>query len=138
MNCILLVDDHEPTNVLHKIVIKRTKKVDKVIDFLDAEAALNYLGSTYSDDKPKPDFIFLDINMPRINAWEFLKKYESLSQEQTADISVVIVSTSKHPEDIKRAEESEIVQHYVPKPLTKEAFLKVINNSLENFSVVSA
>lgn len=72
LNCILLVDDDEPTNFLHRIIIRKAGLDVNVQSTFSGEEALDYLTckGEFSDampNYPKPGIILLDINMPGIN-----------------------------------------------------------------------
>ena len=114
---IMTIDDSEVDLHLYKRVIKRSELIENLIVFQFAEDALSYLKS---DDRDEVDAILLDINMPRMNGFEFL---ERLTNDITLDKCpsvVVMLTTSLDPEDNRRAEQYEVVKGYVNKPLTEE------------------
>ena len=84
--CILLIDDDDATNFIHEMVIKMAD-IDTHIEICtSARKALDYLTckGEYSANTsyPQPGIIFLDINMPGMSGWDFLKEYDSLPEEQ--------------------------------------------------------
>src|ERR1044072_9954671 len=95
LNCILLIYDDEPTNFLNRMVIEEVDCTNRVEIMQSARDALKYLTNTTSNgDYPRPDLVFLDINMPAMDGWEFLEKYNQLSDHQKARIVVVMLTTS--------------------------------------------
>ncbi|MEL6864049.1 MAG: response regulator [Bacteroidota bacterium] len=126
LNCIMLIDDDFATNLYHEIIIKELDCVEHLIILDGAEKALEYLKSPASADHPKPDLIFLDINMPRMTGWDFLSEYENLSDSQRSGNIVVMLSTSSHPDDLRRAEENPFVKEYQSKPITDQMLLELI------------
>lgn len=80
VKCILLIDDDEPTNFLHKIVISDSGRAEKVVEVQSGFEALDYLEKMEDGKYPQPDLIFLDINMPAMNGWEFLEEYDKLDE----------------------------------------------------------
>ena len=72
--CILLVDDNPDDNFFHEREIKRNNPSNAVVTRNSAIRALEYLKSE-KDLGRRPDLIFLDINMPGMNGWEFLEAY---------------------------------------------------------------
>ncbi len=126
----MLIDDHLPTNVLHKLAIEETNSVNCVMDFTDAEEALQYMQEDFTEERLKPNIIFLDINMPGMNGWEFLDEYRKLPKEKLSEVTVLMLSTSSHPDDLSKAETDELVDDYIYKPLTSEMMLAIIDNYL--------
>lgn len=127
LNCILLVDDDFATNLYHKIVIEEKDCTQKIVVKTSGEEALNYLKVPFRETHPKPNLIFLDINMPMMTGWEFLEEYQKLSADQQAENVVVMLSTSSDPDDLKRAEENALVKEYRSKPLTAEMLEEIMD-----------
>ena len=122
LNCILLADDDEPTNFLNRLVLEElgcTKQI-KVVE--NGIQALEYLSKTDADNEnyPLPELIFLDINMPAMNGWEFLERYSSLAKEQKAEVMIIMLTTSLNPEDRQKADGITEVTGFETKPLTAE------------------
>jgi len=131
LECVLLIDDDEATNFYHTIILEEESTGVHIQSVKSAEEGLDFLLSKgdYAE-LPQPGIIFLDINMPGMNGWDFLVKYDELSQEILNRSIVVMLSTSNNPDDIERAAQIPVVKEFVNKPLTSEAFWKVVN---ENF-----
>src|SRR4051812_35217001 len=109
LNCILLVDDDDEDNFFHKIVIERMDVTDCIEVAENGIEALKFLKK---ENQAIPELIFLDINMPKMNGWEFLEEYKKLSPDQKARITIMMLTTSANPDDIKRAESIEEVDGY--------------------------
>jgi len=72
-NSLLFIDDDKLTNTYHELILKNSKVCENAKFFLSAEKAIEHLRSIISDEKKTlPDVIFLDINMPIMNGWEFV------------------------------------------------------------------
>lgn len=132
LNCILLIDDDEPTNFLNEMVINHSGLAEKVVPTQGGREALEYLKSTENGKHPQPDLILLDINMPAMNGWEFLEEYKKLSPEQQGKIVVIMLTTSLNPDDMDKANRIEEVKDFLNKPLTVEALESMLNNHFVN------
>jgi len=124
--CIMLVDDNENDNFFHEREIKKTYLETLVISKESGPEALEYLTSMTEKGNIKPILIFLDINMPGMNGWEFLIEYNKLEKEIQSAIIVVMLTTSDNPETKARALSYASVSDYIAKPLTKEK-MELIN-----------
>lgn len=134
LNCILLIDDDEATNYIHKRIIQKADLDCEVISMTSATEALDFLKSenAYAGQKfPQPGIIFLDINMPVMNGWEFLEEYEKLPQEQKARVVMAMLTTSLNPDDAKRAEELNVVQDFMHKPLSADKVTAIVHAHFE-------
>jgi CheY-like chemotaxis protein len=75
--------------------------------------------------------IFLDINMPVMDGFEFLKCYRHEFQRCAKKVAITFLTTSLRHEDLERAREfEEIVSGYIEKPLTKSVVLRFMEESL--------
>ncbi|HKO80097.1 MAG TPA: response regulator [Chitinophagaceae bacterium] len=59
----------------------------------NGQEALDYI----KQNPPPPTYIFLDLNMPLVNGFEFLKEFKK--DKNNKDSTVIIYSTSSHPRD---------------------------------------
>jgi len=126
LNCILLIDDDYGTNLYHKMVIEDTDCTHKIIIKNSAIDALEYFKTPFDEENPRPNLVFLDINMPKMTGWEFLDEYAKLSEEQHAENIIVMLSTSSHPDDLQRAEDNDFIKEYRGKPLSEEIIRELI------------
>jgi CheY-like chemotaxis protein len=117
---ILLVDDDEVTNFLSREML-RIFLHDPIIDeVLNGQDALSYLKDKVANQESLPHLILLDINMPIMDGWEFLKEFEQLTWPGLEAISVVMFTSSVYHEDIDKARSFTIVREIFSKPLDEE------------------
>jgi CheY-like chemotaxis protein len=126
--CIMLVDDNYDDNFFHERVIKKSNLPCTVITKSTGAEALEYLRAKETHEA-HPDLIFLDINMPKMNGWEFLEAYHQLNKELKSEAIVIMLTTSDNIDDVQRAQA--IASEYYTKPLTKEKFLSIVKKYLD-------
>ena|ERR1700744_408755 len=120
LNCILLIDDDEPTNFLNRLTLEQANCTRDIRIAQSGQEALDYLYSCGEDRPPRPDLIFLDINMPAMDGWEFLERYRSLPPERKADIVLIMLTTSLNPDDELRTRNFPEVSGFENKPLSQQ------------------
>lgn len=117
----ILIDDDEATNVYHDIIVQEADIVEEYQIFDSAIDALEFL----KKQGQAPDFIILDINMPRMTGWEFLEEYRKLDQA-TNPPKVIILTTSLGTFDKKQADDNPLVSGFMQKPLTLEMLDEIV------------
>ena len=126
LNCILLVDDDEDCNFFHKKVITKRDCTEQIEVVHDGDEALQFLKTKVDGGFPNPALIFLDINMPKVNGWEFLELYDRLDPSQKAQIVIVMLTTSLNVDDEVKARGNQYVKGFVKKYLTAESLDEVL------------
>ncbi len=106
---IMLIDDSEEEHYLTEYVIKKYDPSLVMIQAYDGDEALAML----AEMEEHPSLILLDINMPRMNGFEFLEEYQKLYSSSV----VVMLSSSDQGSDKKRAFEYSVVKQYIIKPI---------------------
>ena len=112
---IFLVDDDPINNLINKRLLGKVGIAGTIVEFLEGEEALKKLNDI---DPSESLLIFLDINMPVLNGWEFLNKYQEAFTERTDKI--VILSSSIDYQDRFKAQGYQVVSGFLEKPLTLE------------------
>jgi len=130
---ILLVDDSKADNFISNRIIKKADVVESVTTTYGAREALDYLSKPVNGQFPKPEIIFLDINMPGMSGWDFLDEYMLLDNEQKAGIIVCMLTTSRANKDRTKASKYEVVNHFSSKPLSKEKLMSIIEQHFPDY-----
>lgn len=122
----MLVDDNHDDNFFHEREIKKNNLTTIVIVKNTGLEALEYLKSKKNIAYVQPDLIFLDINMPGMNGWEFLKEYNRLDKKLQSNVIIIMLTTSDNPDDEARSKTWNFVSDYITKPLTREIMEDII------------
>jgi CheY-like chemotaxis protein len=126
VNKVLLVDDDEDANFFQEKLIKKAgfaKTVDKACNGVEA---LDYLQDCIAGKYALPEIIFLDLNMPKMNGWNFLEKYNQFSEEIKSKIVLIVLTSSVNPDDAERAKHTPEVKGYKNKFLNKEQLSEIL------------
>lgn len=135
LNCLMVIDDDAPTNFMNTMIIEEAN-CTRHLEILDSGIkALNYLQMSgkmenQQNSKVPPDIIFLDLNMPRMNGWEFLDEYKKIMNNFCKKPIIVLLTTSINPHDKKRAEFISEVAGFENKPLTAEMIQRIVETHL--------
>ena len=121
LNCVALVDDDEITNFLNQRVVSELDFANNVKVFSNGKEILDHM----KEATEKPELILLDINMPVMNGFEFLKAHKLLKDSQKANVIIIMLTSSLLEKDMEMAKELEITE-FVPKPLSKEKLEEVV------------
>jgi CheY-like chemotaxis protein len=121
----MLIDDNEDDNFFHERVIRKSSYADMILVKQSALDALNYLKKDLLESE-YPDLIFLDINMPAMNGWEFLEEFNQLTKVSQRNPIIIMLTTSDNPDDKENANTYKIVSDFKTKPLTKDMLDSII------------
>ena len=117
----MVIDDDDIVLFLHDLMIKESGLSSNPLSFSSGKDGIDYLKTDYRESDSY--LVFLDINMPVMNGWQFLELIEELRYSLT----VIIVSSSIDSADYQKAKQYSSVKEYVSKPLTIETCVRINN-----------
>ncbi len=120
---ILLVEDTPSDVRLTQEALKDSGLVYNLNVVTDGVQAVEYLRATYGGDKPVPDLILLDLNMPKKNGHEVLQDMQDM--ENLSGVPVILLTVSQEDKDIMRAMSLKM-NYYVNKPVTCDKLSHVL------------
>ena len=119
---LLIVDDNAVDRLILKKELQKATYKGHIFEKVNGEDALNFLGNFISNrsefgEKFPPQCIFLDINMPRVNGFEFLEGYSLLIEQNDTyfDSVIIMISSSDRRMDIDKAFAFPFVKNYLVK-----------------------
>src|SRR5690606_31657675 len=130
---VLLIDDSEGDNFYHSRKIRKMGITDNIHICYGGEEALAYLRSDLDGVYPQPALIFLDINMPGMNGWDFLEEYEKLDAVRQGEIVLIMLSNSIDIRDRGKAERHKSVRGYYSKPLGEEYLTTILETHFPEY-----
>jgi CheY-like chemotaxis protein len=121
LTSVLLVDDDPTTNFINKLLLNRMGVAEQILVAENGEQALRTLDQTCAAPASAacPCLILLDMNMPVLNGLAFLEAYMQMPLANKQAIIIVMLTTSLHEYDLKRAQQLPIAG-FLNKPLTRE------------------
>lgn len=126
---VCIIDDDEIYQFTAKRTLAMTDMASKILMFNDGEEAIDFLTENIHNLEELPDIIFLDLNMPVMDGWDFIEEYTTLKPKLNKNIILYVVSSSVYDEDIKRAKSISEVTDYIVKPISIDQY-KVILTEL--------
>ena len=118
----ITVDDNAISNLLSQYIIEDVLPNAEVKTFTKAEEALKYISTAYASANgvEVDTLLFLDINMPIMNGWQFLEAYDLLDEHIKNSIEIHMLSSSIDHRDIDYAAKNKYAVSFLGKPLTEE------------------
>ncbi|QLG44407.1 response regulator [Costertonia aggregata] len=122
---IYIIDDNLVSQFATRIVMEQSQIPCTVSCFDDGEAAFNALNAAFTNNSDIPDILLLDLNMPKMDGWEFLEKFKALEYD-TDKIEIFIISSFTNSQDRNKTQENPHVAGYFEKPLSKGNLDKIL------------
>jgi len=126
---VMLIDDNEIDNLINQKMIEASGIAEHIYTHTGARSAIEFLKNMEklreSGQNVLPDLIFLDIDMPLMDGFQFLDEFENLESETKTKCGVVMLTSSISPSDVNKSKNYEYVKKYINKPLTQENLEKL-------------
>lgn len=127
INRLAVIDDDSVDQMAVERYCKIGQLAHDIIAFHDAESAIHYLSNAAKKDDI-PDVIFLDINLPKLDGWDFIKEYAAIAPKLDKNISIYMFSSSISEVDTAKARNSKWVKDYIYKPISLEKLKRILGD----------
>lgn len=117
---VMIIDDNAIDRFVAETVLKRSGIADNVISKESARSALDHLIILSETPEALPQVIFLDINMPEMNGFDFLDAFVSMPDIVKSCCDIMMLSSSLNPEDHEVVKGNRFVSNFISKPLSKD------------------
>lgn len=129
IKAVMLIDDNGIDNLINQKMIEAAFICENIYTHTGAKSAIEFLLNlekmSNSINDFFPELIFLDIDMPLMDGFQFLDEFEKLANETKEKIKIVMLTSSINPQDMSRAKKYPSVKSYINKPLTQENLKKL-------------
>ncbi|HMP99560.1 MAG TPA: response regulator [Cyclobacteriaceae bacterium] len=125
---IMLIDDNEIDNLINQKMIEAADISNIIFTHTGAKSAIEFLRNIEKLDVAEevlPDVIFLDIDMPLMDGFQFLDEFEKLNNSTKAKCKIIMLTSSINPQDVSKSKKYPAVKQYINKPLAHESLVKL-------------
>lgn len=130
INTVLSIDDDKVTQILNGIHLNSNKFCSNIIEAYNGLEALDFFKKLDSGEismENFPEIIFLDLNMPMMDGWDFFETFKVEFPHFEVKTKIFILSSSINPSDVERTKNEKSIVAFLAKPLNGETLKKVVN-----------
>ncbi|MBP8067336.1 MAG: response regulator [Pedobacter sp.] len=122
-NKLMIVDDNPIDQLITEYILKLNNQLGDIIVMNTANDALNYLALNANVPEALPSLIFLDLDMPVMNGFDFLTKFKEYAAEVKEKCRIIVVTGSEVIADIEKLKSDPYVMKLIAKPLHRHSLV---------------
>lgn len=123
---VCIIDDDPIYQFGMKLLMKEVNFCRELLLYQDGQEAIDGMHDILEGDGELPPVIFLDLNMPIKDGWEFLDDFMTIPMNKREQVAIYVISSSINPLDRERAIRYEVVGDYLVKPITAGHLKEII------------
>lgn len=129
-NAVMLIDDNEIDNLINQKMIEAADLAKYIYTHTGAKSAIEFLRNVESledelTNQVLPNVIFLDIDMPLMDGFQFLDEFEKLHKSTKEHCKIIMLTSSINPQDVSKSKKYTSVKEYINKPLSQDSLEKL-------------
>jgi CheY-like chemotaxis protein len=138
LKTILLIDDDTPTNYYHEVILQDAKCTENVVIQYSSDRALDYFRTLKNNKLPYPELVFLDMNMPGWDGFEFIEMLQTFFPGTKDKMKIVILTSLPEAPSLQEIELNDQIVGVKSKPLTEEVVWDLIQTHFSSNSSLLA
>lgn len=123
-NLACIIEDNLASIFWMKELMEEVGFAEKILTYKNGKEALDQLSLLITQGSTVPEIIFLDLNMPVMDGWDFLDAFTNINPPKK--IIIYILTSSVDPADTKRADKYEQLNGYLIKPITEQSLRDIL------------
>lgn len=119
----MIVDDNPMDQLITEYILKLNHQKGDIIVMTNANDALDYLAMNANTPEALPSLIFLDLDMPVMNGFDFLQRFKEYADEIKEGCKIIVVTASEAIDDIEKMKSDPYVVKLITKPLHRHSLV---------------